>query len=298
MSHQNIVELDTDGHRGAIFVARRGRPTCPRVPAGAFVTHAHSAFLYHRGAPARIEYAAPFDVRDGEVLLVPAGTPHRALTPPVSTVGVGFSPSCLDLGDPHLQSPFDRVRAGAAPVVSLPEARRELFETYLRELAEATRADAVSPLVTRSLLALLLNEIRSAASPLPPLSHAGDTLVADALRYIEGHCLGPLSLTQVAEHVRRTPAHVTTTLKRATGRSANQWIVAHRMAEARRRLRHSDEHVDVIAERVGYADATHFIRMFRRHHGATPAAWRRSLGPGAGSSEIGGRVEPAAASGA
>jgi len=53
-----------------------------------------------------------------------------------------------------------------------------------------------------------------------------------------------------------------------------QWIVSGRMAEARRLLLHSDEMVDVVAERVGYADATHFIRMFRREHGATPAAWR------------------------
>ncbi|NJK32258.1 MAG: helix-turn-helix transcriptional regulator [Deltaproteobacteria bacterium] len=48
-----------------------------------------------------------------------------------------------------------------------------------------------------------------------------------------------------------------------------------RMAEARRRLLHSDEMIDVIAERVGYADPTAFIRMFRREHGKTPAAWRR-----------------------
>jgi AraC-like DNA-binding protein len=32
--------------------------------------------------------------------------------------------------------------------------------------------------------------------------------------------------------------------------------------------------VEVIAERVGYADATHFIRLFRRMYGVTPAAWR------------------------
>ena len=29
--------------------------------------------------------------------------------------------------------------------------------------------------------------------------------------------------------------------------------------------------------RVGYADATHFIRMFRREHGATPTVWRASV---------------------
>jgi AraC-like DNA-binding protein len=46
------------------------------------------------------------------------------------------------------------------------------------------------------------------------------------------------------------------------------------MAEARRRLLHSDERIDIVAERIGYADVTHFIRMFRREHGVTPAAWR------------------------
>jgi AraC-like DNA-binding protein len=52
------------------------------------------------------------------------------------------------------------------------------------------------------------------------------------------------------------------------------WIIAGRLAEARRRLVHSDEMIEIIAERVGYRDATHFIRVFRREHGMTPAAWR------------------------
>ena len=46
------------------------------------------------------------------------------------------------------------------------------------------------------------------------------------------------------------------------------------MAEARRLLLHSDASIDTITGRVGYADPTHFIRMFRREHGVTPAAWR------------------------
>jgi AraC-like DNA-binding protein len=48
------------------------------------------------------------------------------------------------------------------------------------------------------------------------------------------------------------------------------------MAEARRRLRATDERVDAIATRVGYADVTHFIRQFRRAHGMTPSAWRKA----------------------
>ena len=34
--------------------------------------------------------------------------------------------------------------------------------------------------------------------------------------------------------------------------------------------------LEVVAERVGYEDTTHFIRVFRRVHGTTPAAWRRA----------------------
>jgi AraC-like DNA-binding protein len=102
----------------------------------------------------------------------------------------------------------------------------------------------------------------------------GGGVVVDSLRFIERNCLGRLSLTEVAAAVGRSPTYVTAALTQATGRSAGAWIVSGRMAEARRLLLHSDEKVDVIAERVGYADATHFIRMFRRESGATPAAWR------------------------
>ena len=91
---------------------------------------------------------------------------------------------------------------------------------------------------------------------------------------LERRCLDPISLQDVADAVHRSPAHVTTLVRRATRRPVQAWIIAGRLAEATRRLRHTDEIVDVIAERVGYADATHFIRLFRREHGITPAAWR------------------------
>jgi AraC family transcriptional activator of pobA len=101
-------------------------------------------------------------------------------------------------------------------------------------------------------------------------------VVAESLRYIERNCLRRLTLAEIASAVGRSPTYVTAALTRATGRSAGDWIVSGRMAEARRLLLRSDERVDVVSERVGYADPTHFIRMFRRGHGTTPAAWRAS----------------------
>ena len=178
---------------------------------------------------------------------------------------------------PRCSTPFERARAGASPVVRIPEERRPFFEHSCEVLARESKPVATrhTPLVQKSLLTLLLIEISRGVEISGPSENL-PSAVADALRYIEHHCLGPLSLSTVAEAVGRSPSHLTTAVKKATGKTVGEWISTGRLAEARRRLLHSDEVVEVVAERVGYEDATHFIRVFRRVHGVTPAAWRRA----------------------
>jgi AraC-like DNA-binding protein len=126
-----------------------------------------------------------------------------------------------------------------------------------------------------ALLRLVLIELERMSGPESPPDASGQGLARRALTHIEAHALEPLSLAEVARAVGRSATHVAGVVRKETGRTVGQWILEYRMAEARRRLRGTDERVDIIAERVGYADATHFIRLFRRAHGLTPAAWRR-----------------------
>ncbi len=227
-----------------------------------------------------MELNGEWTLREGDVLLVPAGAPHRMLEARgMESWGLAFCVPCFAAdGTASLLEPFERVREGASAVVQIPAARHAYLEGLFREL-ESTGRERRGPTesldaVQRSLLTLILAEVDRASSSSGARQAAGGSVVTAALRFIERNCLGPLTLNDVAAAVGRTPTYVTTALTQATGRSAVQWIVSGRMAEARRLLLHSDEMIDVIAERVGYADATHFIRMFRREHGATPAAWR------------------------
>jgi len=250
-----------------VFVMRRG----PRAhKAGrAAATHTYAAIAVCTRGRARVEQRGTWTLEAGDVLLVPPGEPHRIVgSRDAEICGLGFCVPCfVDAENAALIEPFERVRAGGSAVFRLAPERLELVERLLRELeGEATHA------VQRSVLTLVLNEVTRNLSAAP----AGASLVSDALQYIQQHCLGPLTLAQVARAVRRSPAHVTTAIRKATGKSAVAWITAGRMAAARRFLLHSDEYVDAIAGRVGYADPTHFIRMFRREHGETPAAWRRA----------------------
>jgi AraC-like DNA-binding protein len=211
------------------------------------------------------------------VFLIPAGEPHRRLDAHrPERWGLGFCVPCFAAEDAgSLLEPFERVRAGAAAVVRIPSERHSFLENLFRELQGASdpRGRAEPQAVQRSLLILILNEVRRAAG-WESQARSPKSVVGDSLAFIERNCLRPLGLKEVASAVGRSPAYVTTALTRATGKSAVAWIIAGRMAEARRLLLHSDEMIDVVAERVGYADPTHFIRMFQRAHGTTPAAWR------------------------
>lgn len=263
----------------ATIAAALRRPRAQTCRAAGLATHTHAVLALYTAGEAVLDQRGRWRLTPGDVMLVPAGSAHRVeATEALEYWGVAFCAPCLIAdGCAELLAPFERVRAGASPVVHIPEARRPFLVSLLRELEELTHTSprAVDAAVPRSVLTLVLHEVARATPPLARSAVAREGgVVADALRYIERNCLRPLTLREVARAVRRAPAYVTTALSRATGRSAVAWIVEGRMAEARRRLLQSDEHVDVIAERVGYADATHFIRMFRRMHGATPAAWR------------------------
>jgi AraC-like DNA-binding protein len=224
----------------------------------------------------RVEHRGEFDLRAGHLHLIPAGDAHRVLSASRHEAwALGFCRTCLDparYGD--LLAPIDRVRHGASPVVELPATRQAYVLGLLQELEREQQAALAMPVVAESLLALVLAEVVRASGSASAAPQQRPSIVGEALAVIEARCLGPLSLQDVAAAVRRTPAYVTTAVKQATGRTVGGWIVEGRLAEARRRLLATDEYVEVIAERVGYADPSHFMRLFRRHHGVTPSAFR------------------------
>jgi AraC family transcriptional regulator, transcriptional activator of pobA len=276
---------------GPITVEKRTRAST-RAACRTPISHGNAVVALYTGGQLRMELNGEHDLRAGDLLLVPAGQPHRALDRrPSEFWGLSFyMPSFAASGAESLLEPFERVRDGASPGGQIPAARQGhlqgLFEELERVGREPRPSDSLGG-VQSCLLTLILADVeqasRSRVAGAPRPGPARHSVVGSALRFIERNCLGQLTLGAVAAAVGRSPAYVTTALTRATGRSAVQWMVSGRMAEARRLLLHSDERVDVVAERVGYADATHFIRMFRREHGSTPAAWRAEQLRAAGS---------------
>lgn len=248
-----------------------------RRPGGKSV-HPFGVVILLVAGRSRVQHAGALELRPGDVHLIPPGDAHAGAHFENATGWMlGFWPEQSG----HSLRLFSQVRGGCHPVFRPSEAQRRRLEHWMQVLEEesAGRSEGREEALGALLQLVLVELVRASASTLPAGSE-GTGLAGQALAFVERSALQPLSLSDVAKAVARTPAHVATVVRRETGRTVGEWILVQRMAEARRRLRATDASVESVAQQVGYADVTHFIRQFRRVHGQTPAQWRRVPEPG------------------
>lgn len=177
--------------------------------------------------------------------------------------------------------PFVRGTAGGVQRLRVPPGDRDAWSGRLlaldRELGQ--RRDGYRDAALAHLTLLLVEVARLAADVVADLRLKDEPLLAAVFAVIEARYAEPISLKDVAHAVSLSPGHLTTVIRRKTGRTVLEWITERRLAEARRLLVETDRSIEEIGRAVGYAEAGYFVRSFRRAHGTTPAGWRRAGRP-------------------
>ena len=146
--------------------------------------------------------------------------------------------------------------------------------------AELTSGGAGRRLVAESLAHLLAVKLIRyvSASHLRERRTDGELSPAKLLavvEYIEDHLEAGPTLEQMAAVAQLSPYHFARQFKAATGLAPHQFIIAHRVEQAKELLqRRGGQNVAVVAARVGFADQSHFTRHFKRLVGITPGRFR------------------------
>jgi AraC family transcriptional regulator, transcriptional activator of pobA len=177
--------------------------------------------------------------------------------------------------------PFVRGAAGGAGRLKVPPAERPSWSERLLalDLELGQRHDGYREAALAHLTLLLVGVSRLAADVVGDLRLNDEPLLAEVFGFIEERYREPISLKDVARAVSLSRGHLTTVVRRKTGRTVQEWIAERRMAEARRLLLQTDLAVEEVGRRVGYGDPGYFVRSFRRAHGMTPLGWRRAGRP-------------------
>jgi AraC family transcriptional regulator, transcriptional activator of pobA len=177
--------------------------------------------------------------------------------------------------------PFVRGASGSAQRLRVAPAQRTAWSERFRALEAELRGrrDGYREAAFSHLTLLLVELSRLAVDVAGDLRLRDEPLLAGVFGFIEERYGERISLKDVAGAVSLTPGHLTTVVRRRTGRTVQDWIAERRMTEARRLLVQTDLTVQEVSRRVGYGDAGYFARHFRRGHGATPLGWRRAGRP-------------------
>lgn len=207
------------------------------------------------------------------------------LAHPASGVAVFFDPAALgeDARSPWpswrahpLLFPFLHGYTGGMLRLEVPRARRSAWDSAIRSIESelATHQEGYRQAALAHLTVLLIELARLARDVVADLRRSGEPLLADVFTVIDRRHSEPLSLRDVAGELGMTPGHLTTVVRRRTGRTVQEWIIERRMAEARELLAETDLPVAEVAGRVGMADPGYFSRLFSRAHGVSPREWR------------------------
>lgn len=96
-----------------------------------------------------------------------------------------------------------------------------------------------------------------------------------AKELIDAHIDGSLSLQDMASVVGLSASRLAHAFKSSVGISPNRWLLQRRVERAKTMLRQANATLVDIAFACGFADQSHFTRVFSRATGLTPARWRQ-----------------------
>jgi AraC family transcriptional activator FtrA len=131
----------------------------------------------------------------------------------------------------------------------------------------------------RDLARMLVTELdrgpQSLYMPPPGWRRHADADIRRLQDRIEADFAAPISLTELAACIHVSVRTLQRRFLSATGVTPIQYQQALRLSRAQALLESSRLPVSDVAAAVGYADRVAFGRLFKRHTGLTPAAWRQ-----------------------
>lgn len=224
-----------------------------------------------------------FDVSEGDLLIFNPGIRHQALflknvETPTTEFFVGFS----DVAFPGYCPNHIPVPDGSYIMHTKGELRQRIFKICSSMEAEkAARRQGRYYMLKAYLMQLLILMVREQCEPAKPMDgYAFEStnkkyVVEKILNYFEDHYSEKISLDQISENMYLSPFYVSKIFKSETGDAPIQHLIKIRLEKAKELLEQGEGgSVQEVAAMVGYDDAYHFSKLFKKRFGITPTQAR------------------------
>ena len=101
-----------------------------------------------------------------------------------------------------------------------------------------------------------------------------------AREILESKLDGSIALKELARECGLSASHFARAFRHSTGLSPHQWLLERRIEKAKELLKQGDMPLSDVALTSGFADQSHFTRVFGSRVGVPPGIWKRNFGAG------------------
>ncbi len=174
--------------------------------------------------------------------------------------------------------------AGVSPVIPTGEHSSEISSLFQLIYRQSSIQTPESSMICQDLLMALLRMIdqvisgSAASSPSEDTTSKAASLGRQLQIYVDEHALEDLTIQTVSDHFQISPTYTSRVFKKTTGMSLIQYIIQRRMGEAQTLLLITDLPITEVAEKVGYGNLSHFVKMFTQNVGMAPSKYRKQAG--------------------
>lgn len=179
----------------------------------------------------------------------------------------------MHIDGPTLRSWFSALSLGGEPVIQLlPSAyvvERNLYQIFsvFDKKKETVNEARISQLITNVMTELYLARFAGEKT-------SSVDAIEEVLTYISMHIEQSLSVEDLAKRANLSPYYFSRLFKQSTGFSPHEYMLNHRVANAKYLLRTTDFPIKKVASCCGFSTASSFCTNFKKRVGSSPLQYR------------------------
>ena len=225
-------------------------------------------------------------VQEGDLLIINPGLKHQALAcPEAETTATEFFVGASGIRIPGLPENALPVPGNVHVLHTSGDLRQKLFKICSSMEAEkAVRRQGRYFMLKSYLMQMILLVVREQCEPEEnPQGYAFESVnkkyvVEKMVNYFEDHFNEKISLDQVAENMYLSPFYISKIFKSETGDTPIRHLINIRLEKAKELLENGYKgSIQEVAASVGYDDAYHFSKLFKKHYGVSPSQVRKQV---------------------
>ena len=145
-----------------------------------------------------------------------------------------------------------------------------LSDAFIRTIEEAQSLKPLGSL-EEAMVLQFIDQVNNRGSA------ALSNVIRSAVAFIDHHLSEKITVPMIAKHIYIHPDYLSSRFKQEAGVSITAFVQKRRIEEACHFLRYSQSTVSEIAAFYQFCSQSHFIQVFKKHMGVTPAQYKNTM---------------------